>query len=292
MRVSRYATVLAVATSDSGGCAGLQADTKTAQALGCFSCVAQTGLSAQNTQGVQGVLPVSPEFVRAQMKSVLSDFQVDATKVGLVPNADICKAVAEGCREFFLSNLVVDPVLVASSKDALATTDVPVALQRWLFPLATLITPNLDEATALLGGREILSLNHMQKAAFDLLDFGSEAVLLKGGHLPLDTPEGKKVVDFLVLRDGSLVQLHNDYIETHNTHGTGCTLSSAIAAFLAHGKPLPVAVREAGNYVHKALLAGKDIQTGKGHGPLNHAFAPLPLRPLQEDAHGKTTHMV
>jgi hydroxymethylpyrimidine/phosphomethylpyrimidine kinase len=279
MQTPRYATVLAIATSDSGGCAGLQADTKTAQALGCFSCIAQTGLSAQNTQGVQGVLPVSPEFVRAQMQSVLSDLAVDATKVGLVPNAAICKAVAEGCRAFFLSNLVVDPVLVASSKDALAEGDVPVALKRWLFPLATLITPNLDEAAVLLGGREIHSPEEMRAAAFDLLDFGSEAVLLKGGHLPLHMPGGKKVVDFLVQRDGSLLQWEHDYIETRNTHGTGCTLSSAIAAKLAHGKPLPIAVSEACDYVHAALLAGKDIQTGKGHGPLNHAFAPAPLLP-------------
>jgi hydroxymethylpyrimidine/phosphomethylpyrimidine kinase len=279
MKALRYTTVLAIATSDSGGCAGLQADTKTAQALGCFSCIAQTGLSAQNTQGVQGILPVSPEFVRAQMQSVLSDLTVDATKVGLVPNGAICKAVAEGCREFFLSNLVVDPVLAASSKDALAEEDVPSALKRWLFPLATLITPNLDEAAVLLGGREILSLEQMREAAFDLLDFGSGAVLLKGGHLPLYTPGGKKVVDFLAQRNGSLVQLEHDYVETRNEHGTGCTLSSAIAANLAHGKPLPTAVNEACGYVHKALLAGKGIQTGKGHGPLNHAFAPVVLKP-------------
>jgi len=278
MHASRYTTVLAIATSDSGGCAGLQADTKTTQALGCFSCIAQTGVSAQNTQGVQGVLPVPPEFVRAQMQSVLSDFQVDATKVGLVPNAAICEAVAEGCRAFFLSNLVVDPVLVASSKDALAEADVPSALKRWLFPLATLITPNLDEAGALLGGRDILSLEQMREAAFDLLDFGSQAVLLKGGHLPLPTAGGKKVVDLLAQRDGSCVQVEHGYIETRNTHGTGCTLSSAIAANLALGKPLPLAVNEACHYVHKALLAGKDILTGKGHGPLNHAFAPATLK--------------
>jgi len=277
--LSRYTTVLAIATSDSGGCAGLQADTKTAQALGCFSCIAQTGLSAQNTQGVQGLLPAPPEFVRLQMHSVLVDLKVDATKVGLVPNAAICEAVAEGCREFSLSNLVVDPVLVASSKDMLAEGDVPLALKRWLFPLATLITPNLDEAAALLGGRDISSLEHMRKAALELLEFGSQAVLLKGGHLPLPTPEGKKVVDLLAGRDGSLVQVEHGYIETHNTHGTGCTLSSAIAAFLALGQPLPMAVNQACAYVHKALLAGKDFRTGKGHGPLNHAFAPATLKP-------------
>lgn len=274
----RYSTVLAIATSDSGGCAGLQADTKTAQALGCFSCVAQTGLSAQNTQGVQGILPVPPAFVRLQMQSVLTDMEVDATKVGLVPNAAICEAVAEGCREFFLANLVVDPVLVASSKDALAEDNVPTALKRWLFPLACLITPNLDEARVLLGGRDILCLQHMKKAAFDLLDFGSEAVLLKGGHLPLEAPEGKQVVDFLVQRDGTLLQFQHSHIETQNQHGTGCTLSSAIAAHLAHGKPLPLAVSEACDYVHRALLAGQSVKTGQGHGPLNHAFAPATLK--------------
>jgi len=275
----RYATVLAIATSDSGGCAGLQADTKTTQALGCFSCITQTGLSAQNTQGVQGVLPVPPAFVRLQMKSVLTDLEVDATKVGLVPNAAVCEAVAEGCCEFGLQNLVVDPVLVASSKDALAEDNVPAALKQWLFPLATLLTPNLDEARMLLGGRDILSLEHMQQAAFDLLELGPKAVLLKGGHLPLFISGGKKVVDVLVQREGPLVQLQHEYIETQNEHGTGCTLSSAIAAFLALGKPLAEAVGEACSYVHKALLFGKSIKTGKGHGPLNHAFAPVVLKP-------------
>ncbi|MCL2626513.1 MAG: bifunctional hydroxymethylpyrimidine kinase/phosphomethylpyrimidine kinase [Cystobacterineae bacterium] len=276
---ARYATVLAIATSDSGGCAGLQADTKTAQALGCFSCIAQTGLTAQNTQGVQGIWPVTPEFVRLQMKSVLEDFEVDATKVGLVPNAAVCEAVAEGCREFGLQNLVVDPVLAASSKDALAQEDVPSALKRCLFPLATLLTPNLDEAVALLDGRDIASEADMKKAAWDLLAFGSKAVLLKGGHLPLHTSEGEKVVDFLVQRDGSCLRLQHAHIETHNQHGTGCTLSSAIAAYLAHANPLPQAVSKAGDYVHQALLAGKNIKMGHGHGPLNHAFAPLPLKP-------------
>jgi hydroxymethylpyrimidine/phosphomethylpyrimidine kinase len=279
MPTPRYATVLAIATSDSGGCAGLQADTKTAQALGCFSCVAQTGLSAQNTQGVQGILPVPPEFVRLQMKSVLLDLEVDATKVGLVPNAAICEAVAEGCREFGLSNLVVDPVLAASSKDALAEDEVPLALKRCLFPLATLITPNLDEAAVLLGGREMTSLKHMREAAFALLEFGSEAVLLEGGHLPVQTPGGKKVVDCLARRDGFLLELEHAHIETQNEHGTGCTLSSAIAANLAHGKPLPQAVSEATDYIHKALLRGQAVKTGRGRGPLNHAFAPLVLGP-------------
>ncbi|MCL2012925.1 MAG: bifunctional hydroxymethylpyrimidine kinase/phosphomethylpyrimidine kinase [Cystobacterineae bacterium] len=279
MSPPRYATVLAIATSDSGGCAGLQADTKTAQALGCFSCIAQTGLSAQNTQGVQGIVPVHPEFVRLQMRSVLVDLEVDATKVGLLPNAALCEAVAEGCREFGLSNLVVDPVLVASSKDVLAEDEVPGALKRWLFPLATLITPNLDEAAALLGGKEILCVEQMQEAAFELLQFGSTAVLLKGGHLPVQAPEGKQVVDILAGRDGWVLELRHAHIETRNEHGTGCTLSSAIAAKLALGKPLTQAVSEAVDYVHKALFCGKNIKMGKGHGPLNHAFAPLALKP-------------
>ncbi|MCL2258993.1 MAG: bifunctional hydroxymethylpyrimidine kinase/phosphomethylpyrimidine kinase [Proteobacteria bacterium] len=277
--LARYATVLSIAASDSGGCAGLQADTKTAQALGCFSCVAQTGLTAQNTQGVQGIMPVPPEFVLQQINSVLLDFEVDATKVGLVPNAAVCGVVAEACRAFGLENLVVDPVLVASSKDALAKEDVPSALKRCLFPLATLITPNLDEAAALLGGRNISSAQQMKQAAVDLLEFGSQAVLLKGGHLPLHTTQGKKVVDFLTQRDGSFLQLEHAYIETQNEHGTGCTLSSAIAAHLAHGKPLHLAVSEASNYVHQALVAGKTVKTGKGKGPLNHAFAPVVLKP-------------
>ena len=278
----RYVRVLTIAGSDSGGGAGIQADLKTFAALGCYGMSAITALTAQNTQGVRGIHGVPPEFVRQQIDAVVEDIGVDAVKIGMLATPEVVHAVADAIEAHRLPHVVLDPVMVATSGDRLiASATVGVLVER-LFPLAELVTPNLDEAGLLLSGalapERTSMLAHMPTPesldadAQALRAMGAPAALLKGGHLP-----GNWVVDVLATASGC-ERLESPRIVTHNGHGTGCTLSSAIAAHLALGHPLSEAVRLGRAYILRAIEAGASVHTGHGHGPLNHGFAPLAQR--------------
>nr|WP_162575317.1 bifunctional hydroxymethylpyrimidine kinase/phosphomethylpyrimidine kinase [Variovorax sp. PBL-H6] len=268
--ISRYARVLSIAGSDSGGGAGIQADLKTFSALGCYGMTAITALTAQNTLGVSGIHGVPPEFLKAQIRAVVEDIGVDAVKLGMLHAPEVVEVVAWAIDHYRLDKVVLDPVMVATSGDRLIAAETVQVLVRELFPRATVVTPNLDEA-ALLIGHAIDGVDALDDAASELLALGARAVLLKGGHLP-----GDDVVDLLAEATGERLRLSSERIASRNLHGTGCTLSSAIAAHLALGYPLPEAVERARGYVVAAMAAGADVKIGAGHGPLNHGFAPVP----------------
>lgn len=258
---------LTIAGSDSSGGAGIQADLKTFSAFGVYGASVLTALTAQNTRGVAAVEPVAASFVVAQMEAVLSDLQVDAVKTGMLANAAIVQAVAGRLRDAPRLPLVVDPVMVATSGDMLLETDAIDALKRQLFPLALLITPNMPEAARLLDTKEASSEAEAVAQAKGLLAFGCGAVLLKGGH-----GSGEQAVDILCDADG-IVRLARPRVDTRNTHGTGCTLSAALAALLAQGVGLREAVGRAKAFVWQALHEGRALGVGHGRGPVDHLFA-------------------
>ena len=267
-----YPRVLSIAGSDSGGGAGIQADLKTFAALGCYGMTAITALTAQNTCGVRAIHGIPPQMLRDQIDAVIEDIGADAVKIGMLHAPAIVATVAEAIDRHALKNVVFDPVMVATSGAVLIEQDAMHALVRELFPRATLITPNLDEA-ALLVGRSLDSVEDMEQAALTLLEQGARAVLLKGGHLP-----GETVIDLLMTDTGEKFLLEAPRIHSANTHGTGCTLSSAIAAHLALGASLVDAVKNARIYVREALQAGAQVRTGKCGGPLNHGHAPVAMK--------------
>ena len=278
----RYPRVLSIAGSDSGGGAGIQADLKTFSALGCYGMTAITAITAQNTLGVSAIHGVPADILKAQICAVMDDIGADALKIGMLHSAEVVRVVAWAIDTYRIQHVVLDPVMVSTSGHRLIQSDTAQVLVSELFPRASLVTPNLDEA-ALLLGRPIASEDELDAAATDLLALGAagvllkgaKAVLLKGGHLP-----GDEVVDLLALRDGLRLRLRSPRIDSRNVHGTGCTLSSAIAAHLALGRDLPQAVSAARGYILQAIASGADVRTGGGHGPLNHAHAPLPMRLL------------
>jgi len=276
----RYARVLSIAGSDSGGGAGIQADLKTFGALGCYGMTAIAALTAQNTRGVSGIHPVPPAFLKAQIQAVVEDIGVDAVKLGMLHGPEVVEVVAWAIDHYRLPNVVLDPVMVATSGDRLIAAETVAVLVRELFPRAVVVTPNLDEA-ALLIGHAIGGIDALDGATDALLALGAQAVLLKGGHLP-----GDEVVDVLLSRDGARHRYGAQRIVTANSHGTGCTLSSAIAAHLALGHALPEAVAQARAFVLGALRSGADVRTGHGHGPLNHGFAPVPMHRLKAPPQG------
>ncbi|HET6231694.1 MAG TPA: bifunctional hydroxymethylpyrimidine kinase/phosphomethylpyrimidine kinase [Longimicrobiaceae bacterium] len=256
--------VLTVAGSDSGGGAGIQADLKTFQAFGCFGTSAVTAITAQNTLGVTAVHPVPIDVVREQLRAVATDLRPAACKTGMLATAELVRTVAEALREHGLENVVVDPVMVATSGHRLLDEDAERVLRDELVPLAALLTPNLDEA-AILVGRSVDDRDGMRAAARELVERGAAAVLLKGGHLRTD-----ELVD--VLWDGrEWNEWRRPKLQTTSTHGTGCTLSAGIAAGLAHGRPLREAVKDALDFVHRAIRSAPGY--GSGHGPLNHLVA-------------------
>ncbi len=275
---TRYARVLTIAGSDSGGGAGIQADLKTFAALGCYGMSAITALTAQNTMGVSGIHAVPPAFLKAQIQAVVEDIGVDAVKLGMLHAPEVVEVVAWAIDHYRLPHVVLDPVMVATSGDRLIAADTVQVMVRELFPRAVLITPNLDEA-ALLVGHAIDGVDALDPATEELLAMGARAVLLKGGHLP-----GNTVIDVLAQAGGERHRLSSARIASRNLHGTGCTLSSAIAAHLALGHALPEAVALARAYVIGAMTAGAGVQVGRGHGPLNHGFAPVPTHCLPATA--------
>jgi hydroxymethylpyrimidine/phosphomethylpyrimidine kinase len=255
---------LTIAGSDSGGGAGMQADLKTFAALGVYGMSALTAITAQNTVGVQGVHELPAEFVGLQIDSVVSDIGVDAVKTGMLANAEIIAVIAAKVKEHDLPNFVVDPVMVAKSGDPLLREDARDALIGRLLPLAVVVTPNLHEARVLTG-LTIENIDDMKKAATAIHELGARHVVVKGGHLPGESID--------VLFDGQEFTLfRSPRIETKNTHGTGCTFASAIAAGLARGQRVVQAVAEAKEFITVALRHSLDI--GHGHGPTHH-FAAL-----------------
>ena len=267
-----YPRVLSIAGSDSGGGAGIQADLKTFAALGCYGMTAITALTAQNTQGVRAIHGVPPAMLRAQIDAVLDDIGAHAVKIGMLHSPDIVLTVAEAIDRHALQKVVLDPVMVATSGAVLIDNPAIAVLVRELFGRASVVTPNLDEA-ALLVGRSLDSEQAMEAAARELLAMGARAVLLKGGHLA-----GDLVSDLLLMQNGEVHWMRAPRIQTANTHGTGCTLSSAMAAQLALGATLLEAVQAARAFVRAALQAGARVRTGAGSGPLNHGYSPQAMR--------------
>jgi hydroxymethylpyrimidine/phosphomethylpyrimidine kinase len=258
---------LTIAGSDSGGGAGIQADLKTFSALGVYGASVVTALTAQNTKGVSAIHDVPAQFVAAQMDAVFSDLHVGAVKVGMVSQRAVIEAIAAGLERWQQSKVVVDPVMVAASGDKLLAADAIDVLKRALIPHALVLTPNLPEAAALLDAPIARNETEMRDQGERLLALGPRAVLVKGGH-----GSGAESVDFLI-EPSAFVRLAADRIATQNTHGTGCTLSSAIAAGLAKGLALTEAVAAAKSYVTAALAAANRIKIGSGHGPTHHFHA-------------------
>lgn len=261
-----YARALTIAGSDSGGGAGIQADLKTFAALGCYGLSVITALTAQNTKAVTGIMPVSPTFIAEQMNAVLSDIGADAVKIGMLHSAAVIEQVAKSLVQFGIKTIVLDPVMVAKSGDKLLQDEAVDALKTLLLPIASVITPNLPEASVLLG-RSVETFADMQQAAIDLATLCPGAILVKGGHLP--TAES---TDLLYLSASDQHWFPTSRIQTNNSHGTGCTLSSAIAAGLAKGLSVVDAVANAKDYLTQALRVGAVYKLGHGHGPVHHFF--------------------
>lgn len=260
-----YKKVLTIAGSDSGGGAGIQADIKTISACGCFASTAITAITAQNTLGVTGIHILPTDMVEQQIRAVLDDIGTDAVKLGMLPSAEAIERIAGLLTEYKVKNIVADPVMIATSGDRLITPDAAEAMKRYIFPIATLLTPNIPEAE-FLTGKKISTENDYREAALKLEETGVKSVLIKSGHL--STPI---ITDYLFY-GGELIPYSHDRIDTENTHGTGCTLSSAIASYLAMGLDLPLAVRAAEDFIFKAINNGKKYTLGKGHGPVHHFF--------------------
>jgi len=260
----RYYRALTIAGSDSGGGAGIQADLKTFGALGCYGLSVITALTAQNTRTVAGINAVPPSFVAQQLRVVLEDIGADAIKTGMLHDSAVISAVADVLREYKCQRLVVDPVMIAKSGDCLLQPDAVRAMRELLLPIAAVITPNLPEAEVLLN-RRIESEEEMRRAARDLAQEGA-AVVVKGGHLGAED-----CMDCLyIAREDRYCSFTSPRIDSGNTHGTGCTFSAAVTAFLARGLPVEQAVGRAKRYLQAALEAGARFKLGCGHGPVHH----------------------
>lgn len=280
----KYICALTIAGSDSCGGAGIQADIKTMSALGVYAASAITSVTVQNTLGVSAIQAINPDIVGGQIKAVMEDIRPQAVKIGMVNDRDTILAIASELtkfRDIVWQTLVIDPVMVSTSGYRLMQEDALSAFCDKLLPITTLLTPNIPEAEVLSGIR-ILTIEDMHLAARRILDQGCRAVLIKGGHM-----EGNQKVDMLYTKEGSIVDGQDaanpvssyvhETIDTRNTHGTGCTLSSAITSFIARGMSLTDAVGAAKEYLSEAIETGKDVETGGGHGPVNHFYNPEKL---------------
>ncbi len=286
---SKYIAVLTIAGSDCSGGAGIQADIKTISALGCYAASAITAITVQNTQGVTAVHAVPPEIVAGQIRAVMDDIKPKAVKIGMVNDAETIKAIADTLADYDIEHIVVDPVMVSTSGSKLMQDDAIKVFIEKLLPMSTLITPNIYEAE-ILAGKKITDEDAMNDVAGEILSKGAEAVLIKGGHI-----EGDKKVDLLYnairkteARSSELTMMIGDSfesetVETRNTHGTGCTLSAAIASNLAMGLGINKAIDKAKYWLTSALIAGADVEIGSGHGPVNHFYAPKKMRIIYND---------
>lgn len=273
-QMKRYPAALTVAGSDSGGCAGIQADLKTFSALGVFGASVITAITAQNTTEVRDVEVLSPETVRRQAEAVLDDLAIDAVKTGMLPTPAIIDTVAGVIDRYCPATVIADPVMVATGGARLTATSVAGAFRETLYPRVTLLTPNMPEAEA-LSGVPVRTEDDFRRAADILLAQGCRAVLIKGGHLASEV-----ATDWLFRQDRAPVAFASPHIPTANLHGTGCTLASAIAACCALGMELEAAVGAAKTYVTSAIRQGSNVRTGRGNGPVNHFFAPKKLETM------------
>jgi hydroxymethylpyrimidine/phosphomethylpyrimidine kinase len=266
MDKKRYHRALTIAGSDSGGGAGIQADLKTFSALECYGMSVITALTAQNTVAVTAIHEVPAQMVADQIDAVMEDIGVDAVKIGMLQTPEVIKIVAKHLKKWNVEKVIVDPVMVAKSGDKLLLDNAVDALRSEILPLASIITPNIPEAEVLLE-RKINNREEMAQAAKDLLDFGSLSVLLKGGHF-----SGDKSPDCLVLENNRTYWYDSLRVDSDNTHGTGCTLSSAITAYLARGYKLTEAVTRAKEYITGAIIKGAEYKIGNGYGPVHHFY--------------------
>lgn len=268
--IMQYRCALTIAGSDSVGGAGIQADIKTMSALGVYAASAITAVTVQNTQGVYGIEAIRPEIVGGQISAVMDDIHPTAVKIGMVNDAETIHAIAETLGKYKGVAVIIDPVMVSTSGCRLMQEDALQVFRTELMPLASLLTPNVPEAE-ILSGIKIETVDDMDRAAGKICNEAGCAVLVKGGHL-----DGNTKTDILYA-DGQRVETFEaQTVETRNTHGTGCTLSSAITAYLALGYTMADAIKLAKTYLYKALEAGKDVEIGRGHGPVNHFFDPHP----------------
>lgn len=257
---------LTIAGSDSGGGAGIQADLKVMSALGVYGASVITALTAQNTKEVRSVFPASPEFVIEQIETVFDDLEIDAVKIGMLGTPELTFAVASALRSVKAKNIILDPVMIAKSGDKLLQDDAIDALKQRLIPMADIITPNIPEAMVLLGKDKEPKIDDMQEYCNELLGLGSKSVLLKSGHMT-----GETLYD--IYFDGDdIMSLTSPRIDTKNTHGTGCSMSSAIASFIARGYDMKHAVSEAKTYIAEAVASADKLTIGTGHGPINHFY--------------------
>lgn len=276
--MKHYNTVLSIAGSDSGGGAGIQADIKTISACGCYASTAITAITVQNTLGVAGVHPVPVEFVERQIDAVLGDIGADAIKIGMLQSGEIVRCVVRMLRKYGCKNVVVDPVMVSTSGHRLIEEAAMQSLRTELLPLAAVITPNIPEAEILLDGKVLGEQASLYDAAKLLGEKYGTSVLLKAGHLTED-----RLIDIFYNNvDGSITELPSIRINTKNTHGTGCTMSSALASALAKGMSVVEAARFAKNFINEAIIAGADYEIGHGHGPVNHVKTLSPNLPHRE----------
>jgi hydroxymethylpyrimidine/phosphomethylpyrimidine kinase len=265
--MKEYKTVLTIAGSDSSGGAGIQADLKTFSACGCYGMSVITAITAQNTQGVRDIYPVELSNIEKQIDAVLEDISVDAVKVGMLHSSEIIQLVADKVKQYSIKNLVIDPVMIATSGDKLLQDEAIEALKTELLPLSDVITPNIPEASILIGCK-ISSQDELPDAARKLSFGGKVSVMLKAGHLSDD-----ELTDVLYdAANDKITLLKSQRINSVNTHGTGCTLSSAIASWLALGSSLQTAVEKGKTFIDNAIKAGKDYQIGHGHGPVHHFY--------------------
>lgn len=263
--MKKYPIVLTIAGSDSGGGAGIQADIKAISATGGYAASAITAVTVQNTLGVQDVFPVVPEIVAGQIKAVLSDIGADAVKVGMLHSSEVIEAIYSVLSAYSVRNIVLDPVMVSTSGHRLIEESAVETLQSRLLPMARVITPNIPEAE-ILAGERISSQEDLPRIARKLSMRGRVSVLMKAGHLDDD-----ELVDYFYnAEEDHIVELRSKRVITPNTHGTGCTLSSAFASYLAQGHSLDDAARAAKDYISRAIESGSEYTIGHGHGPVNH----------------------
>ena len=268
-----YPIVLSIAGSDSSGGAGIQADLKTFSSLGVYGATAITAITAQNTQGVRSQLAIPPQMVYDQIVAVIEDLHPSFIKIGMLSNAEIVRTVTEALSHYSIP-IILDPVIVSSSGHRLLSLEAQEVLKQKLLPISTLITPNIPEMQALTS-MFLTSFSDKEKAAHHLMDYGVNAILLKGGH-----EEGNTKTDILFTKSANGIQSSTfsaDTISTQNIHGTGCTLSSAITAFMARGLDMHQAISHAKDYITQAITAGANVKIGHGFGPVNHGFNPLKM---------------
>lgn len=262
-----YYRVLTIAGSDSGGGAGIQADLKTFAANRCYGMSVITALTAQNTRGVTAIHALPPSFAVDQLTAIFTDIGTDAIKIGMLYSAELIEAVAETLNNFRPRNIVLDPVMVAQSGDKLLQDEAIQAIKEHLMPVADVVTPNLPEAEVLLG-QQIETFQDVQRAARELSMIGGRSILIKGGHMA----ESKSTDLLYLTEEDRFCSLEAARIDSQNNHGTGCTLSSAIAAHMARGSDIEEAVNKAKTFIHNAIRAGAAYKIGHGHGPVHHFF--------------------